>query len=141
MVGILMAEGKCTRGCASGFKTSASIHTGRPGEKAKAHMLPPAGRHHRAKVCNLLPDKMRVFRHVQLCATRWTVALQAPLRMGFSRQEYCIGLSCPPLGDLLDLGIKPTSSASPALAGRFCFVLFCFLPLVPPGKPSHGRRK
>ena len=39
--------------------------------------------------------------------------------MGFSRQEYCSGLSCPPPGDLPNPGIEPTSLASPALAGRF----------------------
>ena len=51
-------------------------------------------------------------------ATLWTVA-QPPLPMGFSRQEYWSGLPCPPPGDLLDLGIEPTSLASPALAGEF----------------------
>ena len=56
-----------------------------------------------------------------------TVALQAPLPMGFSRQEYWSGLSCPPLGDLPDLGIKPTSFASPALAGGFFFFFFYHL--------------
>ena len=48
--------------------------------------------------------------------------------MGFSWQEYWIGLPFPPPGDLLDSGIKPTSLVSPALAGRF------FTP-EPPGKP------
>ena len=40
------------------------------------------------------------FIHVQLFATPWTVARQAPLSMGFSRQEYWSGLPCPSLGDL-----------------------------------------
>ena len=35
-----------------------------------------------------------------LFATLWTVACQAPLSMGFSRQEYWSGLACPPPGDL-----------------------------------------
>ena len=48
-----------------------------------------------------------------------TVACQAPLSMGFSRQEYWTGLPCPPSGDLPDPGIKPTSLLSLALAGRF----------------------
>ena len=39
--------------------------------------------------------------------------------MGFSWQEYWIGLPFPPPGDLLDSGIEPKSPASPALAGRF----------------------
>ena len=59
------------------------------------------------------------FHCVQLCVTSWTVALQAPLSMGFSRQEYWSGLPCPPPGDLPDPGIKPTSLMSPALAGGF----------------------
>ena len=49
----------------------------------------------------------------------WTVACQAPLSMGFSRQEYWSGLPCPPPRDLPDPRIEPMSSASPALAGRF----------------------
>ena len=36
------------------------------------------------------------FSHVRLCETPWTVAHQAPLSMGFSRQEYWSGLPCPP---------------------------------------------
>ena len=57
--------------------------------------------------------------HVQLFATPWTVACQAPLSKGFSRQEYWSGLSFPSPGDLPGPGIKPESLASPALAGRF----------------------
>ena len=49
-------------------------------------------------------------------ATPWTVTHQAPLSMGYSRQEYCSGLSFPYPGDLLDPGIE---LVSPALAGRF----------------------
>ena len=44
-------------------------------------------------------------------ATPWTVAHQAPLSMGFSRQEHWSGLALPPLGDLPEPGIKPTSPA------------------------------
>ena len=40
------------------------------------------------------------FSHVRLFATQWTVALQAPLSMGFSRQEYWSGLPCLTPGDL-----------------------------------------
>jgi len=47
--------------------------------------------------------------HVQLFATPWTVAHQAPLSMGFSRQGYWSGLPCPSLGDLPDPGIEPVS--------------------------------
>ena len=59
------------------------------------------------------------FSHVQLFATQWTVAHQAPLSMGFSRQEYWNGLPCSPPGDLLDPGIEHKSLLSLALAGRF----------------------
>ena len=57
--------------------------------------------------------------HVQLFATPWAVARQAPLLMEFPRQEYWSELPCPPPGDLPDPGIEPTSSAFPALASRF----------------------
>ena len=59
------------------------------------------------------------FSHVQLCGTLWTVALQTPLSMGFSRQEYWSGLPCPPPGDLSKPGIKPASLMSPAFVGFF----------------------
>ena len=49
----------------------------------------------------------------------WTVAHQAPLSMGFSRQEYWSGLLCPPPGDLPDQGIEPMSLKSTALTGGF----------------------
>ena len=57
--------------------------------------------------------------HVRLFVTPWTVAHQAPLSIDFSRQEYWSGLPLPPPGDLLDLGIKPASLASPALTCKF----------------------
>ena len=60
-------------------------------------------------------------------ATLWTVAFQAPLSMGFSRQEYWSGFPCPPPGNL-DIGIKPESLTSPALE-------VCSLPLLPHKKP------
>ena len=44
---------------------------------------------------------------------------QAPLSMGFPRQEYWTGLPFPTPGDLPDPGIKPASLVSPALAGGF----------------------
>ena len=48
---------------------------------------------------------------VQLFATPWTVAYQAPLSMGFSRQEYWGGLPFPSPGDLPNPGIEPRSPA------------------------------
>ena len=68
--------------------------------------------------------------HVQLFATPWTVAHQAPLSMGFSRQEYWRGWSFFSPGDLPDLGIKPTSPVSPAPACGF-------FTTAPPEKPIH----
>ena len=47
----------------------------------------------------------------------WTVAHQAPLSMGFSRQEYWSGLPFPPPGDRPDTGIEPASPVAPVLAG------------------------
>ena len=47
----------------------------------------------------------------QLCPTTWTVAYQAPLSIGFSRQEYWNGLPFPSPGDLPDPGIEPGSPA------------------------------
>ena len=51
--------------------------------------------------------------------TPWTVARQAPLSMGYSRQEYWSGLPCPPPGNLPNPGVKPVSLGSSALAGGF----------------------
>ena len=49
----------------------------------------------------------------------WTVSCQAPLSMGFPRQEYWSGLPFPSLGDLSDPGIRHMSLVSPVQAGRF----------------------
>ena len=49
------------------------------------------------------------FSRVQLFATLWPVAHQAPLPMGFSSQEYWSGLPCPPSRDLPNPGIEPMS--------------------------------
>ena len=51
------------------------------------------------------------FSRVQLFVTLWTLARQAPLSMGCSRQEYWSGLPCPPPGYLPDPEIKPMSAA------------------------------
>ena len=49
----------------------------------------------------------------------WTVACQAPLSVGFSRQEYWSGWPCPPPGDLPNPRTEPKSLSSSALAGGF----------------------
>ena len=61
--------------------------------------------------------------------TPWTVAHQAPLSMGFSRQGYGSGLPFPTPGHLPDSEIEWKSPVSPALAGEF-------FTTEPPGKPS-----
>ena len=71
------------------------------------------------------------FSHVRLCATLWTVARQAPLSMGLSRQEYWSGLPCRPPGDLPDPGVEPRSlHLLHWRAGS--------LPGAPPGKPQSS---
>ena len=62
-----------------------------------------------------------VLSRVQLFGTPWTIARQAPLSMGSSRQEYWSGLPCPPPGDLLNPGIEPASPTSPVLTGGFFY--------------------
>ena len=69
----------------------------------------------------------------QLFGTPWTVANQAPLSVGFPRQEHWSGLPFPPPGDLPSLGIKPTSLTSRAFAGGFLY--YYFFTTEPPGKP------
>jgi len=84
---------------------------------------------------------VKLLSRVQLSATAWTVAYQAPPSMGFSRQEYWSGLPFPSPGDLPDPGIKARSPAleADALASEppgkhqgllrqpFCFFAFVFL--------------
>ena len=67
----------------------------------------------------LLPDTCHAPLPDYMCVCVSSVAHQAPLSMGFSKQKYWSGLSFPTPGDLPDPGIKPVSLASPALAGRF----------------------
>ena len=69
------------------------------------------------------------FSCIWLC-NPWTVALQAPLTMAFSRQAYWSGLLCPPPGNLPDPGIELVVLMAPALAGRF-------FTTEPPGEPTE----
>ena len=71
---------------------------------------------------------MKLLSRVRLFVTPWTVAYQAPLSMGFSRQEYWSGLPFPSPGDLPDPGIEPGSPALKADASTS----------EPPGKPKAG---
>ena len=71
--------------------------------------------------CALFSARERMCLVIQSCLTLWppwTVARQAPLSMGFPRQEYWNGLPFRSAGDLANPGIEPTS---PALAGGFFY--------------------
>ena len=59
------------------------------------------------------------FSCVCLFVTKWIIARQAPLSMGFSKQEYWSGLPFPSPGDLPNPVIEPLSLMSPALTGGF----------------------
>ena len=92
---------------------------------------------------------MKSLSHVRLFATPWTVALQAPPSMGFSRQEYWSGLPFPSPGYLPDPGIEPRSPAlqADALTSEppTCNSVSLWrrqwhpTPVLLPGK-SHGQR-
>ena len=68
------------------------------------------------------------FSCVRLFVTLWIVDHQAPLSLGFSRQENWSELPCPPPGHLPNLGIQPSSLTSPTLSSGF-------FTIVPPGIP------
>ena len=54
---------------------------------------------------------MKLLQFIRLFASLWTLGCQAPLTMGFSRQEYRSGLPFPSSGDLPNPGIEPRSPA------------------------------
>ena len=96
------------------------------------------------KTSNVIYVHAQSLSHVWLFATLWTIACQAPLSMGFSRQEYQRGLPWPLPGDLPDPGTEPTSLASPSLVGGFFTTSTTWeapYVLIPPlfsGFPSHS---
>ena len=79
-----------------------------------------------SKVTGWVSEWVKSLSPVRLFATPWTVAYQAPLSLGFSRQEYWSGLPFPSPGNLPDPGIEPGSPALQADA----------LTSEPPGKPQ-----
>ena len=105
---------------------------------------------------SLLSPAPSCFSPVWLFVTPWTTDHQAPLSMGFPRQEYCSGLSFPSPGDLSDPGMELAFLTSPALAGGFSttgpplkswvkvsvaqlFLTLCDpMDYVPPGSSVHG---
>ena len=85
-----------------------------------SHSTQASGQLNNLSVSEHIVWKWKVLlRNVRHFATLWTVAHQAPLSMGFSRQEYWSRLPCPPPADLPDPGIKSESLMSSALAGGF----------------------
>ena len=71
----------------------------------------------------------------QLFATQWTIAQQASLSMGFSRQDYRSGLPCPPPEDLLNPGIEPWKpGVKPGVISCNCCIAGRFFTTEPPGK-------
>ena len=58
-----------------------------------------------------ISEELKSLSHVRLFVTPWTVAYEAPLSMGFSRQEYWSGLPFPSPEDLPHSGIEPGSPA------------------------------
>ena len=76
--------------------------------------------------------------HAWLFANPWTVALQASLIMGFSRQEYWSELPFPSPGNLPDTGIE---FVSPTLARRFFTTEPPGKPSCPPEVPSNFKKK
>ena len=71
-----------------------------------------------ASICGSTAVSSLCAKPLQSCLFVTLRTRQAPLSMGFSRQEYWSGLPCPPPGDLPDPRIKPVSLTSPALVGR-----------------------
>ena len=77
----------------------------------------PLGILFKSKLCMHVDAKS--LSRAQLLATLWTVVHQAPLSMGFSRQEYWSGLPCPPPGNFPDPEIETVALTSPTVAGGF----------------------
>ena len=92
------------------------------------HTTPPTLHLHSVTRDICLSCVLSHFSCICLCNPRDYIACQAPLSMGFSRQEYWSGLPCPPPGGLPDPGIKPTSLSLLHWQGGS-------LPLDPLGKP------
>ena len=84
--------------------------------------------HHREMMCRFCMCACSVAQRFWFSVTLWTVARQASLSLGFSRQEYWRGLPSPSPEDLPDTRMEPASFMSPALAGGF-------FTTEPPGRP------
>ena len=119
--GILPATSATLSKCLSGHLPDSFIHLViKPSVNPRGIVLVstqhPRGKATDYKFCCAV---LSHFSCIKLFATPWTVAHQALLSMGFSRQEYWSGLRCPPPGDLPNSGIEPVSLTYPALASGF----------------------
>ena len=105
----------------------------KPGFQTQVAVL--LGSHHPSEISPFLPPMCQfyllLFSHSVMPDSSGTVALQAPLPMGFFRHEYWSGLPFPPPGDLPNPRIEPTS---PSWQVDFFF----FLTTEPPGKPCQN---
>ena len=92
-------------------------------EKVKSMLIPE----HEFFFCYKIKVKVKSLSHARLFVTPWTVAYQAPLSIGFPRQESWSEWSLPSPGDLPNPGVKPRSPALQADS----------LLSEPPGKPKN----
>ena len=88
------------------------------GSQFPSQGLNPGPQQRECRVLSTGPRGLSPFSRVQLFATLWTIACQAPLSMGFSRKDYWSELPFPSLGDLPDPGIKPISLTCVSCTGR-----------------------
>ena len=112
---VSLAEPKCRNDCIQG--TDIGLDTSAPPE---SRLTTCANIHTCMCVC-VCGRVLSHISHVQLFATPQTVAHQAPLSMGFPRQEYWSGLPFPTPGDLPIPGVEPPPLEYPALAGQILY--------------------
>ena len=112
--------------CVHNINLSAGTTLGRTCVFGTRSRLPTSGEKNKPQPClsstisvtfSLCVCVLSCFSHVWLFVTLWTIALQTPLSMGFSWQEYWSGLSCPPPEDFPDPRAETMFLMSPALAG------------------------
>ena len=125
-------EGRCRFKEQTTIKARRRTRVGEPCSVQKAKETAVGGEN---RLQQQSPDGVHVCSasRVQFFVIPWTVACQAPLSMGFSRQECSSGLPCPPTRDLPSSGIRPEPPAFPALAGEY-------FTAEPPGKPHEWNK-
>ena len=110
---------KCMVSCVHDHRVTRSSLTGLNSPSAPPTHPSPPSMLPAPLIALLCLCELSRFIHAPLFVTLLTAARQAPLSMGFSRQEHCSGLPCPPPGDLPHPGIRPVSLRSPSLASGF----------------------